>query len=152
MLRNRTQITRPCSPHESYVSGGSDLVLEIYLKRGSVLFPLNFQLRYEFVDTSLEGVRVPDSSNVCDRIFTSAESNPAFGEFYSPRSVFNYGRGGTRNLSCVFRFVPNKREKVQLRIEKANFGGRLVIENFELAKNYRSFFLYFLIGFRADLA
>ncbi len=126
LLRNRSRVTRPCTLAESYVSSGSDLTLSIFLRRGSVLFPLNFQLRYEFVDTSLEGVRVPESRNLCDRIFTSADSAPTFGKFYSPRSVFYYGRGGSKNLSCVFKFKPNVREKVQLRFISANFGGRFV--------------------------
>lgn len=124
ILRNHTRVTRPCTLAESYVSSGSDLTLDIFLLRGSVLFPLNFQLRYEFVDTSLEGVRLPESRNLCDRIFTSADSLPAFGKFYSPRSVFYYGRGGSMNLSCVFKFKPNTREKVQLRFTSASFGDR----------------------------
>lgn len=126
ILRNRTRVTRPCTLSESYVSSGSDLTLDIFLRKGSVLFPLSFQLRYEFVDTSLEGAKVPESRNLCDRIFTSTGASSSFGKFYSPKSVFFYGRGGSKNLNCVFKFKPNTGEKVQLRFISANFGERWV--------------------------
>lgn len=127
MLRNRSRVTRPCTLSESYVSNGSDLTLDIFLRKGSVLFPLSFQLRYEFVDMSLEGVKIPESRNLCDRIFTSTGASSSFGKFYSPKNVFFYGRGGSKDLKCIFKFKPNIGEKVQLRFISANFGGRLVL-------------------------
>jgi hypothetical protein len=124
ILKNRSHVTRPCTLEESYVSSSSDLTLDISLRRGSVLYPLNFELRYEFVETSLEGSRVPDSTNICDRQFVSSNPPITKGKFYSPRRVFLYGRGGSANLSCVFKFTPSFREKVQLQFTSAKFGDR----------------------------
>ncbi|XP_039292037.1 uncharacterized protein LOC111051716 isoform X2 [Nilaparvata lugens] len=124
LLSNSSRFTRPCSLAESYVSSGTDLTLEQFLRQGSVLFPLHFMLRYEFVDTSLEGVHVKDSENPCDRVFTSSVVSPSAGRFQSPRSVFYYGRGGAHNLSCVLRFEPAPNERVRLTFTRARFGER----------------------------
>ncbi|KAL1140517.1 hypothetical protein AAG570_000447, partial [Ranatra chinensis] len=124
LLSNSSRFTRPCSPAESYVSSGSELTLEQTLKQGSVLFPLEFMLRYEFVDTLLEGSHIKSSENPCDRVFTSSITSPSGGRFQSPRSVFYYGRGGAHNLSCVLRFEPALGERVQLTFTRARFGER----------------------------
>jgi hypothetical protein len=124
LLSNSSRFTRPCSPAESYVSTGSELTIEQTLKQGSVLFPLEFMLRYEFVDTVLEGSHIKNSENPCDRVFTSSATSPSSGKFQSPRSVFYYGRGGAHNLSCVLRFEPALGERVRLTFTKARFGER----------------------------
>lgn len=124
LLSNSSRFTRPCSLAESYVSTGSELTLEQFLKQGSVLFPLNFLIRYEFVDTSLEGNHAKGSENPCDRVFTSTPNTLSSGKFQSPRSVFYYGRGGAQNLSCVMRFEPAQGERVQLTFMRARFGDR----------------------------
>lgn len=116
LLSNSSRFTRPCSPSESYVSTGSELTLEQTLKQGSVLFPLDFMVRYEFVNTMLEGAHVQGSDNPCDRVFTSSMTAPSSGRIQSPRSVFYYGRGGAHNLSCIMRFEPTLGERVQVRI------------------------------------
>ncbi|XP_075218190.1 uncharacterized protein LOC142322980 [Lycorma delicatula] len=123
LLSNSSRFTRPCSLAESYVSSGPELTLEQFLRQGSVLFPLSFMLRYEFVDTSLEGVHVRNSDNPCDRAFMSI-SSPNTGRFQSPRSVFYYGRGGSHNLSCILRFEPQSNERVRLTFTRARFGDR----------------------------
>lgn len=124
LLSNSSRFTRPCSPSESYVSTGTELTLEQTLKQGSVLFPLDFMVRYEFVDTLLEGLHYKGSDNPCDRVFSSSVNSPSGGRFQSPRSVFYYGRGGANNLSCVLRFEPTLGERVQLTLTRAKFGGR----------------------------
>ncbi|XP_014273918.3 uncharacterized protein [Halyomorpha halys] len=124
LLSNSSRFTRPCSPSESYVSSGMELTLEQTLKQGSVLFPLDFMVRYEFVDTLLEGLHYKGSDNPCDRVFTSSINSPSGGRFQSPRSVFYYGRGGAHNLSCVLRFEPTLGERVQLTLTRAKFGDR----------------------------
>lgn len=124
LLSNSSRFTRPCSLAESYVSSGSELTLEQFLKQGSVLFPLNFLIRYEFVDTSLEGNHVKGSENPCDRVFISSPNSMASGKFQSPRSVFYYGRGGAQNLSCILRFEPGPGERVRLTFTRAKFGER----------------------------
>ncbi|XP_054258135.1 uncharacterized protein LOC128983034 [Macrosteles quadrilineatus] len=125
LLSNSSRFTRPCSLAESYVSSGSELTLEQFLKQGSVLFPLNFLIRYEFVDTSLEGSHVKGSDNPCDRVFLSSPNSLSSGKFQSPRSVFYYGRGGAQNLSCILRFEPGPGERVRLTFTRAKFGERL---------------------------
>ncbi|CAB0016991.1 unnamed protein product [Nesidiocoris tenuis] len=124
LLSNSSRFTRPCSPSESYVSTGSELTLEQTLKQGSVLFPLDFMVRYEFVNTMLEGAHVQGSDNPCDRVFTSSMTAPSSGRIQSPRSVFYYGRGGAHNLSCIMRFEPTLGERVQVTFSRAKFGGR----------------------------
>jgi hypothetical protein len=120
LLSNSSRFTRPCALAESYVSSGSELTVEQFLRQGSALYPVSFVLRYEFVDTSLEGAPVRDSGNPCDRVFTS----PSSGRFQSPRSVFFYGRGGAQNLSCVLRFEASQGERVRLTFTRARFGDR----------------------------
>lgn len=143
ILKNRSHVTRPCTLEESYVSSSSDLTLDIFLRRGSVLYPLNFELRYEFVDTSLEGAQVPESHNLCDRLFVSTDSRSIHGKFYSPRSVFYYGRGGSGNLSCVFKFKSTSREKIQLQFASTKFGDRFV-------QIYTNVLLVFFVSGRAN--
>lgn len=124
LLSNSSRFTRPCALAESYVSSGSELTLEQFLRQGSALYPVSFVLRYEFVDTSLEGAPIKDSANPCDRVFTSSSVSPSTGRFQSPRSVFFYGRGGAQNLSCVLRFEAAQGERVRLTFTRARFGDR----------------------------
>lgn len=124
LLSNSSRFTRPCALAESYVSSGSELTLEQFLRQGSALYPVSFVLRYEFVDTSLEGAPIKDSANPCDRVFTSSPASPSSGRFQSPRSVFFYGRGGAQNLTCVLRFEAGQGERVRLTFTRARFGDR----------------------------
>lgn len=124
LLSNSSRFTRPCALAESYVSSGSELTLEQFLRQGSALYPVSFVLRYEFVDTSLEGAPIKDSANACDRVFTSSSASPSTGRFQSPRSVFFYGRGGAQNLTCVLRFEAGQGERVRLTFTRARFGDR----------------------------
>lgn len=133
LLRNSSRHTRPCSLSESYVSSGRDLTLEHVLRQGSALYPISFELRYEFVHEAIS----------CDQLFTSS-STPSFsasvslsnsgsgpshttkigGTFASPKSVFFFGRGGAQNLSCVYRFEAEADQKIELTIVKASFGDK----------------------------
>lgn len=108
LLGNDTRHVRPCAAKESYTSSANELTVEIYLKQGSVLFPLQFLLRYEFVEQSAERRQGPEDAGpaACSRTFVSGS-----GYFGSPKNVFFYGRGGRRNLTCVFRFVPGSPEE-----------------------------------------
>ncbi|XP_044729645.1 uncharacterized protein LOC123292996 [Chrysoperla carnea] len=124
LLSNNTRFTRPCSLSESYVSSGPELTIEHFLKQGSALSPVSFLLRYEFVDVSQEGIPNTLSHNPCDRIFKSQPNTPAYGRFQAPRSTFFYGRGGSQNLSCIFRFEAGKNERVRLSFNKVLFGDK----------------------------
>lgn len=123
MLSNSSRKTRPCRITESYVSSGSDLTIAHSIRYGNVLYPVNFVLRYEFVDLSQEGIQL--SLNPCDRIFKDAP-----GKFYSPRITFLYGRGGQRSLKCSYNFESLERQRLEITFHKAGFG----------QKNCESFF------------
>lgn len=103
LLGNDTRHVRPCTAEESYTSSADELTVEIYLKQGSVLFPLQFLLRYEFVDQSAERRQGPGDVGpaACSRALSTGS-----GYFGSPKNVFFYGRGGRRNLTCVYVFAP----------------------------------------------
>lgn len=115
LLRNSTRLTRPCGIAESYVSSHSDLTISHSVKYGSVLYPVNFVLRYEFVDLSQEGLQ--NSRNPCDRLFRIPS-----GRFYSPKITFLYGRGGQRDLTCTYQFESVEQQKLKITINKAQFG------------------------------
>lgn len=121
LLNNRTRATRPCSMAESYVSSGSEMTIEHFVRQGSALYPVSFVLKYEFVDVSQDGSQDPRSSNSCDRVFRSGTHR---GKFLSPRSTFLYGRGGQQNLSCTYRFEASPGERVKMTFNKIAFGDK----------------------------
>uniref|UniRef100_A0A182FWA8 Uncharacterized protein n=1 Tax=Anopheles albimanus TaxID=7167 RepID=A0A182FWA8_ANOAL len=134
--------SRPCSTQESYLSTGSDLTIEYRpspIGTARLYGPASaFKLRYEFVDNSLGGApleplvapsAMPEPAALvqfhpksCDRVFRS--TSLARGIFRSPSNVFMYGRGGSPNVSCIFRFEASPGESVRLTITRARFGGR----------------------------
>ena len=133
LLRNSSRHTRPCSLAESYVSSGRDLTLEHILQQGSALYPISFVLQYEFVHESMSCNQVftslyedSSSSTLQHSYFTSLSSSPLSKsiKFSSPKSVFFYGRGGTQNLSCVYKFETPAEQKVELSILRASFGNK----------------------------
>lgn len=83
------------------------------------MYPYSFSLNYEFVDTEMGGDLVRfDETNEDDRKMESefALCSRTFknrrGEFRSPRNVFLHGRGGAKNLSCLYRFEASMGEQV----------------------------------------
>jgi hypothetical protein len=68
--------------------------------------PLNFKIRYEFVDYIQDGLPI-DSEHGCNRKFVSSlmekRSDPI--SFRSVRNVFYFGRGGARNLKWVLHSI-----------------------------------------------
>lgn len=119
-LSNSTRVTRPCTAPESYLSTGNSLVIQHYTEDGTALHPASFKLKYEFVDTRLGGDPWPtqEQQGNCHRVFHKAH----VGEITAPRSVFLYGRGGARDLHCVFRFQAEPGERVRLTLNNATFG------------------------------
>lgn len=72
-------------------------------------------MQYEYVDTDLGGEQwmgrrgedpVPQ---LCSRVFRKKRGN-----FQSPRNVFLHGRGGAKNLTCLYRFEADVGERVRL--------------------------------------
>ncbi|XP_030374233.1 uncharacterized protein LOC115623825 [Scaptodrosophila lebanonensis] len=114
---------RPCSLLESYVSTGRDLKLEFHTHTGTALFPAQFALSYEFVDTEQGGEFWPGRRGedpvppLCSRIFRKRKGN-----IQVPRNVFLYGRGGAKNISCLYRFEAGASERVKLVLHNVSFG------------------------------
>ncbi|XP_060522930.1 uncharacterized protein LOC132699948 [Cylas formicarius] len=123
LLTNSSRLTRPCRLSESYVSTNSDLTISHSIKYGSVLYPVNFVLRYEFVDLSQDGTQI--TRNPCDRLFKSAN-----GRFYSPKITFLFGRGGQRDLSCTYQFESSESQRLRLTFNKAQFGNKQCFSEF----------------------
>ncbi|KAL9697347.1 hypothetical protein quinque_000788 [Culex quinquefasciatus] len=128
-LDRKNHRMRPCTPLESYVSTGSDLVcsykvgiliktkLGILRRKSSStrtsLFPSSFGIKYEFADTELGsepylGQKGEDVPLLCSRVFRKRK-----GEFQSPRNVFLNGRGGASNITCLYRFEASVGERVR---------------------------------------
>ncbi|XP_034840103.1 uncharacterized protein [Maniola hyperantus] len=119
--------SRACGRTESFLSKGDSLTLELKLTQGTALKPVFFKALYEFVDLHQDGE--PWGRGACSRRFVSrsfpeAPPDPPI-TFSSPRDVFLYGRGGTRNISCTYRFEANPGEVIRLRVWGVRNGGRL---------------------------
>ncbi|XP_054717909.1 uncharacterized protein LOC129227381 [Uloborus diversus] len=111
---------RPCEiPDESYLSTGSEVVIRHrFLSFASELLTSStssFTARYEFVDTNQQGTPIDHSE--CDRRLDSRLSRK--GVISNPRNVFLYGRGGRRNITCMFHFVGLPSERVRIKLRKA---------------------------------
>ncbi|XP_055602820.1 uncharacterized protein LOC129751377 isoform X2 [Uranotaenia lowii] len=123
-LETKGNRMRPCTPLESYVSAGSDLKIEFHTMTGTSLFPFNFGIKYEFIDTELGGEpylgQKGDDTEIpilCSRVFKKRK-----GEFQSPRNVFLHGRGGAKNISCLYRFEASFGERVRIELYNVSFG------------------------------
>lgn len=93
--------------------------LEFNTATGTALYPYSFSVNYEFVDTEMGGdlLRFDENNEedkktesefaLCSRTFRNRR-----GEFRSPRNIFLHGRGGAKNLSCLYRFEANVGEQV----------------------------------------
>ncbi|XP_060528816.1 uncharacterized protein LOC132703517 [Cylas formicarius] len=111
LLANTTRFPRPCSLIESFLTSGDTLTLEFKLGDSTALRPVSFKALYEFVDIHLDGE--PYGEGPCSRKFAGFQSdNPQ--KFRSPGDIFLYGRGGSKNISCIYRFEGQKGERIKL--------------------------------------
>jgi hypothetical protein len=97
-ILNSTNV-RSCSLSESYVSSSDFVTLELKTTESTVLRPLEFKLRYEFVDFLQDGQAMA-GDNDCQRKFVSSlvdKREPIV--FRSVKNVFLFGRGGAVNLT-----------------------------------------------------
>ncbi|XP_069694968.1 uncharacterized protein [Periplaneta americana] len=125
LLANRTRAPRPCSLAESFLSSGDSLTLELRLAESTALRPVSFRALYEFVDLHQDGEQY--GSGPCSRKFVSRSQGPVPEvpqKFQAPRNVFLYGRGGSPNMSCTYRFEAQRGERVKLRVTRLQTGGR----------------------------
>ncbi|KAK9687582.1 hypothetical protein QE152_g36130 [Popillia japonica] len=110
MLANSTRYPRPCTLSESYLSSGDSLTLELRLADATALRPVRFRVLYEFVDLHQDGEPLADGP--CNRKFTNLQDG--IKKFQAPKDIFLYGRGGAKNISCVYRFEAQKDEKIKI--------------------------------------
>lgn len=92
--------------------------VEFHTHTGTALYPATFALRYEFVDTDLGGDpwpgrrgEQPPPPALCSRVFRQQQQGRQ-GTVQSPRNVFLHGRGGAKNLTCLYRFEAGVGERV----------------------------------------
>ncbi|XP_048507374.1 uncharacterized protein LOC105683642 isoform X2 [Athalia rosae] len=115
--------SRPCSLGESFISSGSTLTIELRMVESTALRPVNFRALYEFVDLHQDGDTY--GNGPCSRVFYSRNRDHySDRKFQAPRDIFLYGRGGSKNLSCVYRFEGEHDEVVKLRFNKLFNGNR----------------------------
>ncbi|XP_055909808.1 uncharacterized protein LOC129944417 isoform X3 [Eupeodes corollae] len=116
---------RPCMVSESYVSSGDTITLELRNTESTVLRPLDFKLKYEFVDLHQDGIPMGGEHD-CNRKFVSSQmdrKDPAI--FRSIRNIFMFGRGGTRNLRCIYKFEGQRGERVRIKLRKVTTMNRM---------------------------
>lgn len=116
--------SRPCSLSESFLSSKNALTLEMKGYESTALRPISFRALYEFVDLYQDGEQW--GTGICDRRFFSKSQVTASSmyTFSSPKNVFLYGRGGSMNLSCTYRFEGQEGEKIKITINKLYFANR----------------------------
>ncbi|XP_059217069.1 uncharacterized protein LOC106091151 isoform X2 [Stomoxys calcitrans] len=110
---------RPCTVSESYVSSGDSITLELKNTESTVLRPLEFKLKYEFIDLHQDGIPMGGGELDCNRKFVSSmmdRKDPAI--FRSVPNIFLFGRGGTRNLKCIYKFEGMRGERVRIKLRK----------------------------------
>ncbi|XP_068149932.1 uncharacterized protein [Drosophila tropicalis] len=116
---------RPCTISESYVSSSDAITLELRNTESTVLRPLDFKLKYEFIDLHQDGLPMGGGEHDCNRKFLSNmmdRKDPAI--FRSVRNIFLFGRGGTRNLKCVYKFEALRGERVRIKLRKVTTTNR----------------------------
>lgn len=62
-----------------------------------------------FDEANEDDKKLESEFTLCSRTFRNRR-----GEFRSPRNIFLHGRGGAKNLSCLYRFEANVGEQVGL--------------------------------------
>jgi len=87
--------------------------------------PLDFKLKYEFIDLHQDGLPWGGGEHDCNRKFLSSmmdRKDPAI--FRSVRNIFLFGRGGTRNLKCIYKFEAQRGERVRIKMRKVTTTNR----------------------------
>lgn len=82
-------------------------------------------MKYEFIDLHQDGLPQGGGELDCNRKFVSSlmdRKDPAI--FRSVRNIFLFGRGGTRNLKCVYRFEALRGERVRIKLRKVTTSNR----------------------------
>lgn len=115
---NVTRPKRPCTLDESYLSKSPSVILQVHTVLGTVLEPFHFRLHYEFVDSGAYDRENGDGTCVIDyKVRRSMD-------IAEPRNVFLYGRGGAKNLDCLYRLQAEPGYRLQIVMRNASFGPR----------------------------
>lgn len=133
-------MNRPCLISESYISSTELLTIEVKNTESTALRPLTFRLKYEFVDLNQDGIPAVSTASAynrsqgegagvretnidCNRRFVSSlMERKDVNSFKSVRNVFFFGRGGSKNMSCVHRFEAQRGERVRVVIRRVMTG------------------------------
>ncbi|XP_050526365.1 uncharacterized protein LOC126897043 [Daktulosphaira vitifoliae] len=119
-----TNQQRPCTLSESFLSTSKSLTIQLNIQHATALKPVSFKALYEFVDLHQDGSAWPEGS-MCSRIFRRLKHSPSSAiAIRSPKNVFFYGRGGNKNLSCIFRLEGQPGDVAQVTILKMSSGDR----------------------------
>ncbi|GAB0095570.1 uncharacterized protein DMENIID0001_109660 [Sergentomyia squamirostris] len=122
-LLNDTAV-RPCLVSESFISSSEFVTLELRNSESTVLRPLAFKLKYEFVDLQQDGIPMGADTDCNRRFVSSMMDRRDPGVFRSVRNVFLFGRGGSRSFRCIHRFEAQRGERVRVIIRKVMTGNR----------------------------
>uniref|UniRef100_A0A8D8YX57 CUB domain-containing protein n=1 Tax=Cacopsylla melanoneura TaxID=428564 RepID=A0A8D8YX57_9HEMI len=117
---------RPCSLAESFLSSTDSLTLELTVVESTTLRPVSFRALYEFVDLHQDGEPWIEHA-ACSRKFTTQRnpmSHQSEFKFQSPKNVFLFGRGGSPNLTCNYRFEAQRGERVRVTITSLQTNNR----------------------------
>ncbi|XP_038115047.1 uncharacterized protein LOC6050731 isoform X2 [Culex quinquefasciatus] len=116
--------SRPCTLSESFVSSSDFVTLELKTTESTVLRPLQFALKYEFVDFLQDGVPFAGEHD-CNRRFSSSQiEKKGVHPVRSVRNIFLFGRGGAKHLHCIYRFEAQRGERIRLEVTRAMTGNR----------------------------
>ncbi|CAL8123713.1 unnamed protein product [Orchesella dallaii] len=118
-LQNETRLVRACTANESYISAGASLIIEQQFLEGTALRPLHFKFQYEFVNRHPAG-----TEGDCSRHFHMSKMKSKKGKIRTTDNIFDFGRGGKRNLTCTYTFNMGAHDALKLTILRSSFGDR----------------------------
>lgn len=108
----------------SGISGRSGAAASYLLSSSSSGNPAELVAAAAQVAASVSRESLPISpKQSCSRIFRTQNRAIQAGSFNSPRNVFFFGRGGVRNLTCIYRFQGGHNERVRLTIDNISLAG-----------------------------
>lgn len=81
--------------------------------------PLHYKFHYEFVVRHPAGME-----GSCDRHFHMGKMKSKKGTIRTSNNIFDFGRGGKRNLSCTYTFTMGSHDGLKLSLLKSSFGDR----------------------------
>lgn len=89
------------------------------LFQGTALRPLHYKFHYEFVNRHPAG-----SDSACSRHFNMAKMKTKKGTIRTTDNIFDFGRGGKRNLTCTYTFTMGAHDALKLSVLRSSFGDR----------------------------